>query len=156
MRINFSDENHIINSNSIFLAGPTLRNSPFKKSWRKEACEILKNLDFKGTVYVPEYSNGENGVDLDTQVIWEREGLTEAKVIVFYVPRKFPELPGLTTNVEFGMYLARRPEATILCCPENAEKNSYLKWLYHYEKPNSTIYSTLDDVLNEAVRMTKI
>lgn len=156
MKINFSDEKHIPDDNSIFLAGPTLRNSLFKNSWRKTACDILEELKFDGTVYVPEYADSEVGVNLDKQVLWERNGLMKAKVIVFYIPRKFPELPGLTTNVEFGTYLAKKPEATILCCPKDSEKNSYLEWLYNYEKPNSIIFTELYDVLNEAVRMTKI
>lgn len=47
MIINFSDEPiNLDNKKKIFLAGPTLRNSSFNNSWRKEACEILENIGF--------------------------------------------------------------------------------------------------------------
>lgn len=94
-------------------------------------------------------------MDFLNQVEWERDGLVASDVIVFYIPRKLPELPGFTTNVEYGMYLAKKPEACILCSPEGAEKNRYLEWLYIKEKPNAVIYKTLQDVLKEAVKMTK-
>ena len=74
-----------------------------------------------------------------------------ADIILFYIPRKLPELPGFTTNVEFGMYLAKRPENVILCCPHNAEKNRYLEWLYIKEKPYGVIYRDLREVLKDIV-----
>lgn len=157
MFVNFSDEPFNLDDlkKTIFLAGPTLRDSSFENSWRKEACDILKNLEFDGILYVPEHKNGKNPMDFLNQVDWERETLMRADVIVFYIPRKLPELPGFTTNVEYGMYLAKKPEACLLACPEGSEKNRYLEWLYTKEKPGATIYRTLEDVLKEAVNMTK-
>lgn len=153
MIINFSDEavNKTKGLKSIFLAGPTLRNSSFNLSWRKEACAILESLGFNGIVYVPEFSNGDNPMDFIEQAEWEREGLVRSDVIVFYVPRKFPELPGLTTNIEYGMYLARKPLSSLLCSPPGAEKNRYLEWLYTKEKPGAHIFRDLKEVLQEAV-----
>lgn len=149
MILNFSDEKININKNkkSIFLAGPTLRNSTFDKSWRKEACYILEELKFDGVVYIPEFKEGENPFDFMNQVEWEREGLMNSDIILFYIPRKLPELPGFTTNVEFGMYLTRRPENVLLCCPIDSEKNRYLEWLYSKEIPNGFIYRDLKEVL---------
>jgi len=152
MIINFSDEPVNENKKSIFLAGPTLRNSTFEQSWRKQATEILKELGFDGVVYVPEFSKKESPFDLTNQASWERKALLNASVIVFYIPRKLPELPGFTTNVEFGMYLSKKPKQVLLCCPFDSEKNSYLEWLYNVEKPNATIFRTLEEVLNEAVK----
>ena len=42
--LNFSDEEIMIdnNKNSIFLAGPTKRNSPYDLSWRKDAVNMLR------------------------------------------------------------------------------------------------------------------
>ena len=158
MTINFSDQPINIDKTrkSIFLAGPTLRDSSFDKSWRKAACNILRQLNFDGIVYVPEFGESENPMDFLNQVDWERDGLVNADVIVFHIPRKLPELPGFTTNVEFGMYLAKRPHAVILCAPENSEKNRYLEWLYKKEKATDDICRTLNEVLEKAVQMTKI
>lgn len=152
MFLNFSNMPIQVNKKkpSIFLAGPTLRNSTFDKSWRKDAIKILEKLNFDGIVYIPEFSE-KNQMDYITQVDWEREGLMNADIILFYIPRKLPELPGFTTNVEFGMYLAKRPENVVLCCPLDAEKNRYLEWLYLEEKPNSIIFRSLEEVLENIV-----
>lgn len=150
---NFSDQNIIINENkrSIFLAGPTLRNSNFENSWRKTACDILEQHNFEGIVYIPEFSKGDNPFDFLSQAEWERGGLMNASKIVFYIPRKLPDLPGFTTNVEFGMYLAKRPNDVLLASPLNSEKNRYLEWLYKKECPEKNIFRNLDDVLAEAI-----
>lgn len=150
MITNFSNEKVKLNKKSIFLAGPTLRNSKFQNSWRKEAVDILEKLNFDGTVYIPEFSE-KIAFDYMNQVEWERQALINADIIIFYIPRKLPELPGFTTNVEFGMYLAKKPESVLLCCPEGSQKNEYLKWLYQKEKPDSTIFIELKDILKYAV-----
>lgn len=153
MFLNFSDMPITIGKNtpSIFLAGPTLRNAPFDDSWRKSACTILEELGFDGIVYIPEFKEGENPFDFMNQVEWERDGLINADIILFHIPRKLPELPGFTTNVEFGMYLAKRPNNIILCSPKDAEKNRYLEWLYLKELPDEIVYRELRDALSEAV-----
>lgn len=151
MRINFSDERHIPSSNSIFLAGPTLRGSSFDKSWRKDACDILEKYGYNGVVYVPEFHYGDNPFDFINQASWERHGLQCAKYIIFYLNRKFPENPGMTTNVEFGMWLARKPKSIILCSPDGYDKNRYLEWLYNVEFPNGIIYRDLKDSLIYAI-----
>lgn len=153
MKLIFSDMPIEINKeNSIFLAGPTLRNATFEQSWRKKACDILEELGYTGIVYIPEFSEGKNPFNFLNQVDWEREGLMNASKILFYIPRKLPELPGFTTNVEFGMYLAKRPNEVVLCSPENAEKNRYLEWLYNKECPNKKIYKYLQEVLIDIVK----
>lgn len=157
MYLNFSDMPIKIDKTkkSIFLAGPTLRNDSFNNSWRKVACEILDNLEFDGIVYIPEYSKSENPMDFMNQVEWERDGLCNADIILFHIPRKLPELPGFTTNIEFGLYLARRPDNIYLCCPPNSEKNRYIEWLYNKEIPNGIIYKDLEKVLKEIVAKLK-
>ena len=96
--------------------------------------------------------NGNNPMEFLNQVEWERDGLMNADIILFYVPRKFPELPGLTTNVEFGMYLAKRPQNVKLCCPLDSEKNRYLEWLFLREVPNEVVYRTLREVIEVIVK----
>lgn len=152
MIINFSDEKENLNKEykSIFLAGPTMRNSAFEKSWRKGACEILDIIGFAGIVYVPEFKNGNNPMEFLNQAEWERNCLQNADIIIFYIPRKLPEMPAFTTNVEFGMWLTKKPNATLLCCPLGSEKNRYLEWLYLKEKPNSVIFRDLEEILRYA------
>lgn len=151
---NFSDSSILLRNDmkSIFLAGPTSRKFPFEMSWRKEACKILEENGFDGIVYIPEYEVGDNPMEFDDQVEWERDGLMNSDVIVFYIPRKLPNMPGFTTNVEYGMYLARRPDNVILCIPPDSEKNRYLEWLYTKEKPKDIVHKDLETVLIEAIK----
>lgn len=150
--VNFSNENVIIDTSkkSIFLAGPTRRNSNYIYSWRKEAIDILESLDFKGIVYIPECF-GDYQFNYDNQVLWERKGLENAKKIVFWIPRKLPNMLGLTTNIEFGMYLARNPEKIVYGRPIDSDKNTYLDWLIGYEI-NKTPLETLDETLKESLK----
>lgn len=152
MNINFSDEKVVHGDKSIFLAGPTRRNSPFELSWRKNACEILEKLNYDGIVYVPEFKNGNNPMEFLNQTDWEREALFSSDIIIFYIPRKLPDMPGFTTNVEFGYFLALKKDSVMLCCPEGSEKNRYLEWLFHKDKPNDTIYRNLTEICFEAVK----
>ena len=84
MIINYSDQEVIKNNKSIFLAGPTPRNENVK-SWRVEVCQKLKELEFDGVVYVPEYSTWKPKMEYLNQVMWEREALTQATVIMFWI-----------------------------------------------------------------------
>jgi hypothetical protein len=148
MNIRFSDQEFYYDENSIFLAGPTLRDNVFANSWRSEACDILKNMGFNGTVYIPEFSIPRHfdDSDLDNQVEWEWDCLDTAGVIAFWVPRELELLPGFTTNVEFGRYITKKPNQVILGYPENAEKIEYLKRLYLNEiakEPARTLEETL-------------
>jgi len=74
-------------------------------SWRTEACEILKQLGFDGVVYVPEYSTWKPKEDYVDQAMWKRLALINARVILFWIPRKLPDMAAFTTNVEFGYWL---------------------------------------------------
>ena len=104
MRINYSDEKIVDSDKSIFLAGPTPRGEN-AKSWRVDVCKKLEELGFDGVVYVPEYSSWKPKEDYVDQAMWEREGLTKASIIVFWIPRSLPDMPAFTTNVEFGYWL---------------------------------------------------
>ena len=153
MKVCFSDENYILDKNSIFLAGPTLRDSSFDLSWRKNACAILEKLGFDGIVYVPEYNHGIFSKEkVEKQALWERACLEAAGCILFWVPRNMDNMPALTTNVEFGTYLQRKPDNVILAYPDSAEKVWYLGWLYNLEKPGSPIYHHLEEALSMAVK----
>lgn len=150
MIVNYSDEEVIKGKKSIFLAGPTPRGEGVV-SWRTEACSILERIGFDGVVFVPEYSTWKPKEDYVDQAMWEREALTAATVIVFWIPRKLPEMPAFTTNVEFGYWL--RSGKVIYGRPDDAAKIKYLDWLYKldYEKEP---FSNLEKLLKEAIELS--
>lgn len=148
MIINYSDEEIIKGKKSIFLAGPTPREKD-SISWRKEACDILKKLDFNGVVYVPEYSTWKVKEDYVDQAMWERKSLTESTIIVFWIPRSLPDMPAFTTNVEFGYWL--HSKKVIYGRPDNAVKIKYLDWLYELEY-NQKPFNNLEELLKYAVK----
>ena len=148
MKINYSNEEVIKGQKSIFLAGPTPREEN-ALSWRKEACNMLEEIGFDWVVYVPEYSTWQPKKDYVDQAMWEREALTQATIIIFWVPRSLPDMPAFTTNVEFGYWL--HSGKVIYGRPNNAPKTKYLDWLYeldYKEKP----FSDLNNLLKEAVK----
>lgn len=144
MIINYSDQEVIKGEKSIFLAGPTPRGESVI-SWRTDACEILEQLGFDGVVYVPEYSTWKPKEDYVDQAMWERIALTNATVILFWVPRKLPNMAAFTTNVEFGYWL--HSGKVIYGRPNDASKIKYLDWLYKldYDKmPHEDLQSLLE------------
>lgn len=154
MVLNFSDEDVQPNSSSIFLAGPTLRNSSFKHSWRKDAIKFLEEAEFDGIVFIPEYSENKKFIESEQSIIdethWEWEALKYAGVIMFWVPRNLDTLPGFTTNIEFGRYMEMKPESIVLGYPKEAVKMTYLDLLYR-EKTNRISTNTLAGTVVKAV-----
>jgi hypothetical protein len=149
MIVNYSDQDVIKGGKSIFLAGPTPRNERGYQ-WRNDAIKILEKLKFDGIVYIPEFSNMQLREDYVEQVYWEREALTEATVITFWVPRELPEMPGFTTNVEFGYWL--HTGKVIYGRPDTAVKIKYLDWLYELDYGKKPI-NQLEELLRESIKM---
>lgn len=151
MRVLYSDEpfDYTIR-NGIFLAGPTPRREDVI-SWRPKALKIIQDLGFKGSVFVPEYQNGGVKGDYIDQVEWEESALNHACAIAFWVPRNMKTMPALTTNVEFGFWMAKRPEKVLYGRPTDSEKNRYLDWLYSRHHFGAQPYTTLEGLLNSAV-----
>lgn len=144
MKINYSDEVVVKGEKSIFLAGPTPRGENVV-SWRKAACEILEELGFDGVVYVPEYSSWKPKESYVDQAMWEREALSDASSIVFWIPRHLPDMPAFTTNVEFGYWL--HTGKVLYGRPDAAEKIKYLDWLYELDygiKPSNNLKELLE------------
>lgn len=149
MIVNYSDQEIIKGKKSIFLAGPTPRGEQ-EHSWRKDACHQLEEPGFDGVVYVPEYSSWKPKEDYVDQAMWERKALAEATIILFWIPRKLPELPAFTTNVEFGYWLPSRK--VIYGRPDNATKIKYLDWLYeldYQKKPFNNLNELVQAAMNE-------
>lgn len=82
--------------------------------------------------------------------MWEREALTEATVIIFWIPRRLPDMTAFTTNVEFGYWL--HSGKVIYGRPYDATKIKYLDWLYK-EDYNKSPINDLDELLKEAIML---
>lgn len=149
MRVNFSDEVVLKGKKSIFLAGPTPREEKVA-SWRVDAVKKLEELGFDGVVFVPEYSTWVPKTNYIDQANWEREALTEATVILFWIPRSLPDMPGFSTNVEFGYWL--HSKKVIYGRPDGAPKTKYLDWLYKTDY-NEEPFNDLDKLLEYAVEI---
>ena len=149
MRVNFSDEVVLKGKKSIFLAGPTPRGKEVA-SWRIEAVKKLEELGFDGVVFVPEYSTWIPKENYEDQANWEREALTEATVILFWIPRSLPDMPGFSTNVEFGDWM--HSKKVIYGRPDGAPKTRYLDWLYRTDY-NEEPFNNLDKLLEYAMEI---
>ena len=149
MIINYSDQNVINDRKSIFLAGPTPRKGNVI-SWRTKACQILKKAGFDGVVYVPEYSTLKPKEDYVDQAMWERKALENATIIVFWIPRKLPDMAAFTTNVEFGYWL--HSKKVLYGRPDDADKIKYLDWLYKVDYGKEP-YNDLESLLKEAIKL---
>ena len=147
MIVNYSNQEIIKGDKSIFLAGPTPRDKDII-SWRNEAIKILEKLGFDGIVYVPEYSTWKPKTDYVDQAMWERNGLSNATIIVFWIPRYLPDTPAFTTNVEFGYWL--HTGKVVYGRPNDAEKIKYLDWLYRLDYNKEPIDS-LEELLKTCV-----
>ena len=146
---NYSDEIIIKGKKSIFLAGPTPRDEN-TVSWRIDVCDRLEKLGFDGVVYNPEYFSWKPKSSYIDQAEWEREALTEATVILFWIPRDLKDMPAFTTNVEFGYWL--HTGKIIYGRPDNSVKNKYLDWLYKVDY-NKEPFNDLDELLKESIMM---
>ena len=133
---------------SIFLAGPTPRKADVK-SWRPEAIELLKKIGFMETVFVPERRDWTASFDYTNQIDWEYEAMTNCSAILFWVPRHYPDMKALTTNVEFGLFI-KNPKSTY-GRPDDAEDCKYLDWCYRKYRDKKPC-NTLKDTVRCAVR----
>jgi 8-oxo-dGTP pyrophosphatase MutT (NUDIX family) len=130
---------------SIFLAGPTPREAGVA-GWRLEALATLKTLGFDGHVFLPEPRDGQWLSNYDEQIDWEEEGLNRADVIIFWVPREFPTMPALTTNIEWGEWKASGK--VLFGAPSWAKNIRYIE--YYARKLGVPSFTTLQELLNAA------
>ncbi|MFD7510504.1 nucleoside 2-deoxyribosyltransferase domain-containing protein [Streptomyces sp. NPDC059853] len=139
---------------SVFLAGPTPRLDTVP-SWRPDAIAEL-DRQWTGpdlpelTVYSPE----SRAAHYDDQVDWETDARERASAILFWIPRDLVHLPGMTTNVEFGLdvttgraVLGYPPD-----CP-NPDRNRYLIWVAH--RHGAPGRDTLPDTVTAALTLAR-
>ena len=151
MKVFYSDEplELLLTQPSIFLCGPTPR-SKNVPSWRPDALTILEALNYQGQVCVPERKFSGAKVDYLDQVEWEHYGLENCQRLVFWVPRNMETMPALTTNVEFGRYVAKGN--VFYGRPDDAVSIRYLDWLYKKYNVWGTIHNTLSGLLTDAIK----
>jgi hypothetical protein len=65
-------------------------------------------------------------------------------VVAFWVPRNLKDMPGFTTNVEFGLFVDSSFQVVFLGYPKNAEKMRYLQW--HADRCHVPVVHTLEDL----------
>lgn len=135
---------------SMFLAGPTPRDRE-TPSWRPRALELLAEAGYDGVVLVPEEEGGfQPGHDYDAQLAWERTALDACDVILFWVPRNMNGMPGLTTNVEFGLYVSSGK--VVFGAPPSATSVRYLVNTGHRDgQRDFTAHESLYAAVREAV-----
>lgn len=133
---------------TLFLAGPTPRDQGVQ-GWRTEALQILKELGFDGHVFIPEPRDGKWLENYEIQIEWEEEGLNRADAIVFWVPREFPTMPALTTNIEWGEWGSSGK--VLWGAPETAKQVRYPE--YYAKKFGVPTFKNLREMLAKAVEM---
>ncbi|MER5418108.1 nucleoside 2-deoxyribosyltransferase domain-containing protein [Streptomyces virginiae] len=142
-------------SPSVFLAGPSPDKSAPVPSWRPEALRVLKE-QWTGyrplTVLSPESRHGERADRYETQVDWETAARASATAILFWIPGDLRALPGMTTNVEFGLDVSTG-RAVLGCPPDcpNPERNRYL--IYVARRYGVPVCTTLTDTVAAALAL---
>lgn len=151
MHIIYAQTEIQIKGPSVFLAGPTPRDSDIP-SWRPDMVSAFKELGFNGTILVPEAESGPSGsYAFGPQIKWEHEAMEAADIVLFYIPREVNTMPGFTTNIELGYWLGKDKEKIRLGIPPNAQKCKYIRHIA--EEENIPLYedwqSLAEGIFNE-------
>jgi hypothetical protein len=97
---------HIPADPRVFLAGPTPDRSAPVPFWRPKALDLI-TVRWAGaqplTVLTPESRCGVRAERYENQVDWETDARAGATAILFWIPRDLRTMPGMTTNVEYGL-----------------------------------------------------
>lgn len=125
---------------SVFLAGPSPRNGQ-GHDWRKELLKLLQNIQIPIQVFIPLPKYSVTPLTYMGQVDWEDEHLEACDLLVFWVPRDLQDLPGFTTNVEFGEWIRQTKKPMFYGRPNNAPKTRYLDYRYKKWRKASPINS---------------
>jgi len=143
-----------IEGKSIFLAGPTPRDANVK-GWRQDFIERFKKHGFKGTILLPEFEDLKDFTKdfaYDKQIEWEHRAMQDADIILFWIPRVLPDMPGFTTNTEYGYWLAKEPSKIRLGIPQYAVKCDYIRFtakqegILVHKVPTSLIRQTIKEL----------
>lgn len=144
---------------SIFLLGPIPRTPKTKPlSWKPEAYRLLEELGYDGVVYDPEHEEAPDGnvvnYNKKPQIDWEVEAMRRADVIVAWIPRQFPDMPAMTSNIELGEWF--KSGKLILGYPKDTSRMDYInyrstQWLRKIYKWQVPVYNDLKQTLSVAL-----
>jgi nucleoside 2-deoxyribosyltransferase len=134
----------------VYLAGPVPRD-PAKRCWHDDAVFELRAAGLDGTVIDPT-PRGSWPPDPDVQIDWEMAAMERADALLFWVPRKLWELPGLTTNLEWGVW--HRSGKAVLAAPPDAPKMRYLQ--RYAERAGAAQAHSLPEAARIAVQLASI
>lgn len=113
---------------AVFLAGPLPRSAEVP-AWNRDAVAFLEGQwreRGRLVVFTPELREGVL-TDYTGQADWESRWMHASDVIVFWVPRDMDTMPALTTNIEYGAWVASGK--VVFGAPPEAPKNEYLRHL---------------------------
>lgn len=138
---------------SVFLAGPTPERGSGVPSWRPAAvAELAAQWTGPGalTVVSPESRHGIRAERYEDQVDFETAARAAAAAILFWIPRDMARLPGMTTNVEFGLDVStgRAVLGAPQDCPDPG-RNRYL--IYVAGRFGVPVRQTLPDTVAAAL-----
>ena len=112
-------------TDSIFLAGPCPRHG--EDDWRDDFSKKLLNKGFDGYIINPTNRNW-NDDDPNyyhKQCKWEQDMMKMSSLVVFCIDRN-DKHPGLTTNIEFGIW-CKRPNDIVVYIPPKSENCGYIQ-----------------------------
>lgn len=144
---------------SIFLLGPIPRlEETMEYSWKPEAYRLLEELGYDGIVFDPEHETAYDRNNFDyvraPQINWEVEAMNRADIIVAWIPRQFPNMPALTSNIEMGEFF--KTGKLLIGYPEGSKRMEYIKfrsteWLEAAYKWQIPIHNDLRQMLQAAI-----
>lgn len=155
------------NIKTVFLAGPTVRgNQPHLTSWRNDAVDAFRQLNFDGNLIIPEFTDRRESDQFRYDIpVWEFNGLQGSHVIMFWIPRT-RDLIGLTTNHEHGYWMAREREKMVYGRPNDAYRMTYLDimWVEDAKRRSKElkvyircpIYTTLESTVKASLALLNI
>lgn len=158
-------EKRSINTNSIFLAGPTRRGDNTRTSWRRQALELISLHTPAPDVFVPEFRDGHFSMERFSAnyspVAWETTGLARASCVLFWMPFDRGDYLGLTTRSEVAAELVRAkrmrrilgvtpgPHRWALGMPPNTPADGYIR--HHAALAGLPIHETLEATVAAAL-----
>jgi nucleoside 2-deoxyribosyltransferase len=131
----------------VYLAGPVPRESA-EPAWHDEAIEECRKAGFEGTIAVPRLHAGTDE-DPDAQIAWEHAAMSRADALLFWIPRVLWELPGLTSNFEWGVW--HDSGKAVLGAPAGTPRMRYLR--FYAQRAGAPQAESLAETARLAVRI---
>lgn len=156
MKIIYTQSSLEIEGKSIFLAGPTPRDTNVQ-GWREKFLARFKEEGFTGTILVPEFKDLKDftrDFAYDAQIEWEHEAMEIADIILFWIPRVLPDMPAFTTNTEYGYWLAKEPSKIRMGIPRISVKCDYIR--YTAKKANILVHKIPTSLIKKTIKELNI